>query len=421
MLAAAVFDNDGFLVDPGKPYHPDVQRLIIDMSLRNKSALVGTSSGKPAPFQWRVYAQHLMKGLPPAIAEEMLSRYVIIGNNGAEAWVGVTPDGEPLRRVVFDVDANNARKAIEQLNLVADYLVYCFPGRVYEQVNAKFEGVPLMRTVFPINVRNPDMLMRYVDSRGNVREGIGVVTEADIASFRPDQIPTPHMLYEKAMELITDPTSIYALLHSDAAEVMPVGMDKAYMLRRVAEIAEIGHTGPDAYHNAIAELGALIEVRPPGLGQVNVGEYYDAIDCMGIPENGDPPDKGEGLRNLNNEMGLPPITPEEAWSMVSMSGPRKDLTGKGYIEEMKIPNLSLKGESSLVNAVVGGDNLNDLPMMVEAVCSLTYEWCKPAVQSQATHIIGGDKEGPIHRNAINVLRAADRLLGILCENVKSSL
>lgn len=385
ILTAAIFDNDNFLTRPGRPYHPDVRRELEALFREFQNAVIGTSSGKPAEFQRRVYWDDF--------APDVLERTVIIGNNGAEALVGLSPDREPLLRLVYDVEANNAGQAVRQLNLVADKVVRHYGPLVYEQQNAvDNKGRELMRTIFPVTVQNSQMLMKYMDASGELHFGIGINPSSQQLiemGIDPLEVPTPAEIFAKAQDFMGAAVfegdgMIYALLHDDAAELMPEGMHKAYMMRHVAECL--------------------------GIPQVGMTTYVDALDCCANPEDGIPIDKETGLQTLNGSLELPPVSVESAYEIVSRTEPRDDLTEKVYLETMKVPHLEKTGGGNLLNIVAGGDGDNDVPALKAAVVSIAPRRSPESVTRYATHLVGPGagikRHDLVDKTALQVLAAS---------------
>ncbi len=379
MKIAALFDNDGFLTEPGAPHHPEVRGELEQLADEFPDAHFGTASGKPAEFQGRVYAAHLNPGC--------LERWVIIGNNGAEAWIGLSPDCKPLHRMVYDINRNNAREAILQLNLLADQVVKIYGPYVYEQVNAAADdGTPLMRTIFPVTVKNPQMLMKYRDANGNLRSGIGInpgVAELIEMGLDPGKVPTPEEIFATAQEIMAgaegEDGNIYALKHDDAAELMPGDMNKEVMLRAVAECL--------------------------GIPQVDMTKYIDALDCMAKPQNGRAIDKETGLQSMTHHLEIPRVQIESAWDIVAQTPYKEGLDERTFNERMKGPYLAKTGQDTQLNMVFGGDGENDIPGLRAVVVGISKRSCPDNVTKHATHLVGPEAgiRVPTYKTALEVL------------------
>ncbi|MAF36540.1 hypothetical protein CL622_05490 [archaeon] len=379
--AVAIFDNDNFLVKPGQPYHPRVQETLLEIVDEFPEAVLGTSSGKPAEFQARVYT--------PKLPSSVRENWVITGNNGAECWIGITPDGKPIDRIVYDVEGNNAHEALKQVNYIGDRLQDKFGSYVYEQINATFKETPLMRTFFPVTVENRSMKMRWIDPDGKEIEGIGInPTKEQLIDMGCDlsKVPGPSYIYHATTRIIeecSDANGIHAIKHDDAAEVFPVGMDKGAMLIQTAESL--------------------------GIPQVNYLEYPDAVDIMAEPTHGESIDKGYGALNLSHQLDLPQVSGTKAWSMVAKESNRRELTAKTYHEELKGPHFSKINDEKLVPGVVGGDARNDLSMFNVTVAGVTYTYCESIMKKAATNIVGSGDRFSVS-NALEALECAKRYL-----------
>ena len=233
-----VSDNDLTLGEKQRIHNKNVDQEIINLLEENDLTFI-ISTGKPIEYAFQTYLFQLISMIKVQEKFHLLKKIGLTGSNGALTWLGFDDNNKPLKVIKFDLEDQEIKKAIKEVNLLTRHLLNTFGKLIKEQINAEVDKERIVGSVVNVEKDCATMQMRYLG-----KKEIGIVRNC--SEFGLSKTPKAEEFYNEAIKFIEENNLnlIKLFKHINTLDIVPKfngkSLDKSYPIKKIKnELGEV--------------------------------------------------------------------------------------------------------------------------------------------------------------------------------------